>query len=328
MTKKVRQFPFRPVPAGRYRVRFTGTPFYDPQGFWVGYRDVVVPSPRPCASDPLSTEVSFMSAHRGAPHARSLLPPAVLALLRAAGRHRPGLARPQRLHGLRLESHGLAVQRRHLRLAAGRRDADRLTFRRADDGQPAWSPDGRRLAFKTAQFGSNQLAVINADGTGETLLTRTFRFSEGQPAWSPDATKLLYRRTPENPLVQNADTWVLDVAASATGPDAAGRAGRPAAHRRRALSVLLARRDADRLPRRPRPRRALGRRGDLRHERRRARTSASSRATRTSTRRPRGRPTASRSSSNARRRAPSRPAPRRRRRTSTSCAPMAPTCAG
>jgi hypothetical protein len=43
MTKKVRQFPFRPVPAGHYRIRFTGTPFYDPQGFWVGYRELVVP---------------------------------------------------------------------------------------------------------------------------------------------------------------------------------------------------------------------------------------------------------------------------------------------
>jgi hypothetical protein len=42
LTKKVRQFPFRPVPAGRYRVRFTGTSFYDPQGFWIGYREVVV----------------------------------------------------------------------------------------------------------------------------------------------------------------------------------------------------------------------------------------------------------------------------------------------
>jgi hypothetical protein len=43
LTKKVRQFPFRPVPAGRYRIRFTGTPFFDPNGFWIGYRDVVVP---------------------------------------------------------------------------------------------------------------------------------------------------------------------------------------------------------------------------------------------------------------------------------------------
>jgi Tol biopolymer transport system component len=94
----------------------------------------------------------------------------------------------------------------------------RLTFRRADDGQPAWSPDGRRLAFKTAQFGSNQLAVINADGTGERLLTRTFRFSEGQPAWSADGTKLLYRRTPENPLVQDGEIWVLDIEGSAADP--------------------------------------------------------------------------------------------------------------
>ena len=93
-----------------------------------------------------------------------------------------------------------------------------LTFRRADDGQPAWSPDGHRIAFKTAQFGSNQLAVINAGGTGERLLTRTFKFSEGQPAWSPDGTTLLYRRTPENPLVQNADIWVLDIEASAKDP--------------------------------------------------------------------------------------------------------------
>jgi Tol biopolymer transport system component len=93
-----------------------------------------------------------------------------------------------------------------------------LTFRRADDGQPAWSPDGRRLAFKTAQFGSNQLAVMEADGTNERLLTRTFRFSEGQPGWSPDGTKLVYRRTPENPLVQDGDIWVLDIDASAVDP--------------------------------------------------------------------------------------------------------------
>jgi hypothetical protein len=43
LTKKVRQFPFHPVPAGRYTIRFSGSRVYDPEGFWIGYRDVVVP---------------------------------------------------------------------------------------------------------------------------------------------------------------------------------------------------------------------------------------------------------------------------------------------
>ena len=43
LTRKMRQFPFRPVPAGRYTVRFTGTRVFDPQGWFVYYTDVVVP---------------------------------------------------------------------------------------------------------------------------------------------------------------------------------------------------------------------------------------------------------------------------------------------
>jgi Tol biopolymer transport system component len=159
-----------------------------------------------------------MPALCGAPRARSLIPATVLALLALTGATAqawPGL------NGYMTYGSNRTGSQFSDDVYVSPLDVEspiRLTFRRADDGQPAWSPDGRRLAFKTAQFGSNQLAVINADGTGETLLTRTFRFSEGQPAWSPDATKLLYRRTPENPLVQNADIWVLDVDASAKDP--------------------------------------------------------------------------------------------------------------
>ena len=159
-----------------------------------------------------------MPALRGAPRARSLVPPAVLAVLALSGataHASPGL------NGYVAYGSNRTGSQFSDDVYVSPLDVEtpiQLTFRRADDGQPAWSPDGARLAFKTAQFGSNQLAVINADGSGETLLTRTFRFSEGQPAWSPDGTKLLYRRTPENPLVQNADTWVLDIAGSAADP--------------------------------------------------------------------------------------------------------------
>ena len=159
-----------------------------------------------------------MSALCSVPRARSLIPPAVLALLALSGATAqawPGL------NGYMAYGSNRTGSQFSDDIYVSPLDVEtptQLTFRRADDGQPAWSADGRRLAFKTAQFGSNQLAVINADGKGETLLTRTFRFSEGQPAWSPDGTKLLYRRTPENPLVQNADIWVLDVEASAKDP--------------------------------------------------------------------------------------------------------------
>jgi Tol biopolymer transport system component len=87
----------------------------------------------------------------------------------------------------------------------------RLTEARPDDGQSAWSPDGRRIAFKSRRDGNNELYVMNADGSDDTRLTSSARVSEGQPAWSPDGRRLLYRKTPDNPIVQNADIWQIDV---------------------------------------------------------------------------------------------------------------------
>ena len=125
MTKKVRQFPFRPVPAGRYRIRFTGTHLLRPPGLLDRLprrggpqgqgRSLARPhSHRRSHSCSLPWRAArALAAPRGRPRAR-----------RAAGRDGSGLARPQRLHGLRLEPHRLAVQRRHLRLAAGRREPD------------------------------------------------------------------------------------------------------------------------------------------------------------------------------------------------------------
>ena len=81
------------------------------------------PRPRPCASPTLPTEVS---SHARSPRraARALAhPPGRPRAPGALRRHGAGLARAQRLHGLRVQPHRLAVQRRRLRLAAGRRDA-------------------------------------------------------------------------------------------------------------------------------------------------------------------------------------------------------------
>ena len=70
-------------------------------------------------------------------------------------------------------------------LATG--DIMRLTNDAAQEGAPAWSPDGSRIAYHKP----SDLHVINADGTGETRLT--FNFNSFNPAWSPDGTELVYQ---------------------------------------------------------------------------------------------------------------------------------------
>jgi Tol biopolymer transport system component len=94
----------------------------------------------------------------------------------------------------------------------------RLTTVPADDGQSAWSPDGRRIAFKSRRDRNNELYVMDWDGTDQTRLTSSFQISEGQPAWSPDGRRLLYRQTADNPIVQNADIWQIDVDPAAPNP--------------------------------------------------------------------------------------------------------------
>ncbi len=57
------------------------------------------------------------------------------------------------------------------------------------DSWPAWSPDGRRLAFTALRHSNGELFVINADGT---QLTQILSTGEGiaSPAWSPDGQRI------------------------------------------------------------------------------------------------------------------------------------------
>lgn len=49
---------------------------------------------------------------------------------------------------------------------------------------PAWSPDGRRLAFVVARVGDAQIYAMNADG--KELRRLTPAGTHLLPAWSPD----------------------------------------------------------------------------------------------------------------------------------------------
>ncbi len=66
-----------------------------------------------------------------------------------------------------------------------------ITFDSADDSGPAWSPDGGRIAFVSNRTGSNEIWVMNADGSNPTRLTFNDVY-EGGPTFTPDGQWIVY----------------------------------------------------------------------------------------------------------------------------------------
>jgi Tol biopolymer transport system component len=94
-------------------------------------------------------------------------------------------------------------------------DQHRLTDERGDGStfadlqfqtDPAWSPDGMKIAFASAREGSFDIYVMNADGSGTKRLTSDPE-NEQQPAWSPDGRSIAYARGGKSDrlYVMNAD---------------------------------------------------------------------------------------------------------------------------
>ncbi len=62
-----------------------------------------------------------------------------------------------------------------------------------EDSEPAWSANGRRIAFTSTRDGNSEVYVMDADGTGQTNLTN-HPADDSHPAWSPDGRRIAFDR--------------------------------------------------------------------------------------------------------------------------------------
>jgi Tol biopolymer transport system component len=70
-------------------------------------------------------------------------------------------------------------------------NAMRLTFHPAADREPAWSPDGSRIAFRSERDGNAEIYVMSADGSSPIRLTSDPAQDES-PAWSQDGARIAF----------------------------------------------------------------------------------------------------------------------------------------
>ena len=105
--------------------------------------------------------------------------------------------------------------------------ASRLTDGPVADGEPAWSPDGTRIAFSSNRRRDHDLVsrldlhVVDAETRVVTAVTAGPRSVFGLPTWLPDGRTIaaLGHRIPTNAGSRN-DLWLFAADGSDAGPDA------------------------------------------------------------------------------------------------------------
>jgi len=87
---------------------------------------------------------------------------------------------------------------------------------------PAWSPDGRLIAFSSQRDGPSHIFVVNADGKHTRRLTSGSR-PDSHPTWSPDGRRIAFARGDHGALeVMNADGTGVHPVTRGSGSGSAG----------------------------------------------------------------------------------------------------------
>lgn len=93
--------------------------------------------------------------------------------------------------------------------------AKRITDLFNDARQPAWSPDGKTIAFFGYRDGGYDLWAIAPDGSNQRRLTWG-NFDDREPVYSHDGTRIAFSSDRGDALGSDYNIWILDLRSGAT----------------------------------------------------------------------------------------------------------------
>jgi TolB protein len=87
-----------------------------------------------------------------------------------------------------------------------------LTHDDADHEDPAWSPDGKRIAFLLLAKGQQRVALMDPDGSDVEMVTPVEQHAL-HPSWTPDGKRILYCTDDDlRPPAKNAaEIYAIDI---------------------------------------------------------------------------------------------------------------------
>jgi Tol biopolymer transport system component len=85
------------------------------------------------------------------------------------------------------------------------RSPERVISSSRNDENPAYSPDGRRIAFESSRGGPTNIWVSDSDGANPVQVT-SFTTRAGTPNWAPDGRRLVFDSVEEG----NWNLYVVD----------------------------------------------------------------------------------------------------------------------